>query len=229
MSVKPLIISGKRELCDQKIVDLLVKQAHNLLKKKDHLVLGIPGGSSVSGIFSLLKESNLPWERIHLFMVDERVVPLTSEESNFFLAKKTFLTDLVENSQLPQQNIHPYTKKNGVKSYQQQLQQLGGKFDLLILSAGGDGHIASLFPFHQALQTPASTLFTLISDSPKPPPQRMTASPSLITASNLTFLLFYGVQKRSAYKNFLNPSTSTQECPAKLILQTKKPVIATSL
>lgn len=51
------------------------------------------------------------------------------------------------------------------------MERLGG-LDVVLLGAGPDGHIASLFPGHAALQ--ATGVCVAVPDSPKPPPQRLS-------------------------------------------------------
>ena len=48
-----------------------------------------------------------------------------------------------------------------------------GEFEVLMLGVGPDGHIASLFPGHPALDVDAIAVG--VTDSPKPPPERVTS------------------------------------------------------
>lgn len=63
---------------------------------------------------------------------------------------------------------------------------LGG-LDVVLLGAGADGHIASLFPGHPALSSTA--LCVEVRDSPKPPPERLSLTlPVLAAARRVVFV-----------------------------------------
>src|SRR5579871_2882760 len=64
--------------------------------------LAVSGGSSPKLMFQVFAKKNFPWEKVHLFWVDERVVPPTDPESNFKLAADTWLKP----AEFPEENIH---------------------------------------------------------------------------------------------------------------------------
>ena len=214
-------------------VDILVRNVNVLLKIQDYVILGIPGGKSVSGIFTLLKnEERIPWTRVHIFMVDERLVPLFSEESNFKLAKDLFINNLIEKNLLPKENVHAFITKEkpdfGLSDYENELRRYGKNYDILILSAGEDGHIASLFPDHDSIKD-NSEGYLLVKNSPKLPRKRVTISRKMILKSKIVMLLFLGKGKKQAYKNFLDNRNDFCSCPAKFVKNVENLYVLTSL
>lgn len=62
------------------------------------------------------------------------------------------------------------------------------EFDLVVLGVGPDGSLASLFPAHPALREEGEWV-TFITDSPEPPPERITLSlPIINSAANVTLV-----------------------------------------
>ncbi|MEK6950156.1 MAG: 6-phosphogluconolactonase [Nanoarchaeota archaeon] len=218
-------ISGSKQKDDEKVVEIIEKSLARILRRKPAAVLGLPGGRSVQGIFRLLAKNDtndtgrthfIPWNRVQLFWVDERLVPLDHAESNYRLAKELFLDELVKKNKIPKENIHPFDYKAGVLDYQKTLARYGGRYDLILLGVGEDGHIAGLFPHHPGLKK--KNAFFTMNDAPKLPGQRMSIGSGLLQKAEVAIALFYGKEKEEAWKAFRNPALGVEDCPAKLIL-----------
>jgi 6-phosphogluconolactonase len=210
-------IKGSRKRLEKKAVSLIVKKIKSTLKTRSYATIGIPGGTSVKNIFRLLSRSSLPFEKIHFFLVDERSVPISSPQSNYNLAKKYF-----------KKNLHPYNYKLSCSSYIKDFLAHNKYFDLILLSAGEDGHVASLFPNHPSILN-NSKLFISVKNSPKPPKSRISASLCLLQRSKSSILLFFGKNKSQALENFNNKKLKLKDCPAKLVSAIRDSYVLTDI
>jgi len=222
-----IIKASKPELA-AKAAEIIKDSVVKLLKLQDQVVLAVVGGRSVGAVFKLLKEKNIPWNKIHIFMVDERLVPLDDPQSNFKLVKDSFLKELIDNNKLPQQNAHPFRVEQGIAAYEKELKSVGGGYDLVLLSVGEDGHVGGLFPNHDSVKADAD-YFVEFHNSPKPPPDRMTMSRKLLLKSQVAILLFFGEGKQEAFKNFSDKTVDFRTCPAKLVPSIKESFVLTDL
>ena len=200
-------INGKRESLEEKAVEIISERIKPL-SEQENIILGVCGGTSVAGIFQKLGNKNLDWKKVHIFLVDERIVPRDSKESNFHIASES----------LPKYaTIHPFNlsenAEEDLKSYESKFKQLGGNFDIILLSSGEDGHIASLFPNKEL----NGEYFIKINDSPKPPKERVSVSVELLQKSKTSILVFFTKNKTDAYKKFLDENLTIEDCPAKLV------------
>ncbi len=201
--------------------DVIQEAIEDLSSVKDKIVVAVPGGRNVAEVFSHLKNKNLPWQKVHLFMVDERLVDIQSEQSNYKILKENLIDPLLRKDMIPGSNIHPFiydeqSDDAGIAEYTEELKVVGGRFDIILLSSGEDGHIGALYPDHHSIQSEAD-YFIKITDSPKPPKNRMTSTKSQLQKSQVALLLFVGEEKKEAYKKFKDSSVGVEECPAKLI------------
>lgn len=227
-----LTYNSDRKYLNERAVDIFIDSTKNLLKIKDNVIWALPGGRSVGNIFDLLSErDDTDWKRIHFFMADERLVPTSDRESNFRLLMERLLNPLLSKDKITRYNIHPFIyrpKENeaGIDMYERELAELGGKYDVVLLSSGEDGHIAGLYPDHDSIRDGAR-YFIKMDNSPKPPPMRMSSSRNLLSVCDTAVLLFYGTGKKNALDMFKDSSLTIEQCPAKLVSLIKNSYVLT--
>jgi 6-phosphogluconolactonase len=74
---------------------------------------------------------------------------------------------------------------------------------------GEDGHVASLFPGAAPEVERARVPFLHITNSPKPPPQRLTLSYAALAAARAVWVLASGGGKEAALRESLSPTGTT--------------------
>lgn len=88
--------------------------------------------------------------------------------------------------------------------------------DVLLLSIGEDGHIASLFPHSAALHETNRRVVPITGQ--KPPFQRLSITPSVIQSARQVFVMALGRKKRAVYEEALRDPTDIDTIPARLVL-----------
>jgi len=226
-------LTGKREELDERGARVVADAIAGLLEAQPFVVLGVVGGRSVSGIYHRLAALDLSWPRIHVFLADERLVPITSDESNWKLVRADLLVRPLETGAMPAANAHAFefdaSKPDaGVSRYTKALAAVGGRFDIAVLSAGEDGHCASLFPNHPSVADEGEH-FIVVEGSPKPPPRRISASRRLLERTRVGLMCFYGEDKRAALGRFRDPALDVQGCPSKVVTKLERGYLLTDL
>jgi 6-phosphogluconolactonase len=139
-------------------VELFVSAARAAVEARGVFFVALSGGHTPQPFFQMLARPphalSVPWDKVHVFWVDERYVPPDSPYSNYRLARETFLDQVA----IPEGNVHPIpTDYDDVsiaaRSYETTIRELFGlpddrlpEFDLVVLGMGVDGHTGSLFP-----------------------------------------------------------------------------------
>ncbi|KAK4964105.1 suppressor of los1-1 [Elasticomyces elasticus] len=149
-----------------------------------------------------------------IFFADERCVPLDHEDSNYKLLKEELLDKIPEKMGKPNvwpideeylddvQEMADQYEKNIVSVFAARDSVKLPLFDLLLLGCGPDGHTCSLFPDHPLLRETDAWVLS-ISDSPKPPPRRITLSlPVVIAGTKIAFVTTGGGKKDVMKKIF---------------------------
>ena len=208
----------------------LCARLERLLHEQDQVILGVPGGRSVARIFAALARHQLDWQRVHVFLLDERCVPPGNPESNYGLVQEYLIGPLQQRGTRPG-SVHPFvynaaSADQGAQQYTTELASYGLRFDVLLVSMGEDGHVASLFPRHAALRV-AERCFVHVHDAPKPPPARISASLPLLRTAQTVALLVLGQAKADAFAMLNDPLVAVTDCPAKALLDAQECVVFT--
>ena len=171
---------------------------------KDRAAVCLTGGSSPQGLYRLLAQDpwrgEVPWDRVHWFIGDDRFVAETDPLSNMGAARHLFL-DAVR---APRQNIHPMATdanypEGAARLYEDDLKAFYGAarldparplFDLVLMGLGGDGHTASLFPHSPALDETQRWVLGIAKAGMEPFVPRVTLTfPALASTREMLFLV----------------------------------------
>lgn len=207
---------------------IILKEAvDKILLKKDYVNIGLCGGRSITGILQNFKKENIDWDKIHIFIIDERMVPIDSDDSNFKLIKNE-LPNII-----PNKNLHPFILDNskndfGLSNYENIIKKHGSSYDIIVLSSGEDGHIGALYPNHHSINNESDFLIYM-EDSPKPPSHRISISKKFLLKSKIAVLIFKGDIKKEAYLKFLNDEIDIESCPAKIVKEIKESYVLTDI
>ena len=134
---------------------LIAREAREAIASRGRFLLAVSGGRTPWVMLRALARETLPWDRIHVFQVDERVAPDGHADRNLTHLKASLLPQ----APLPERNIHPmpvtHPDLNAAASdYAAELEREAGRppvLDLVHLGMGSDGHTASLIPGDAAL------------------------------------------------------------------------------
>lgn len=157
--------------------------------------VAVSGGTTFAALFRhwapSVKRRTEAGERLRFFVVDERKVPFEDPQCNW----KSCTEDLLVPAGLAEQKAHYVTT---AAEYDALLRREFGDapvvFDQVFLGMGEDGHTASLFPGKPTLDDLSSTVLD-VTDSPKPPPERVTLGLGPIRASHALITIALGAGK----------------------------------
>lgn len=142
---------------------------------------------------------DIDWAKVQLFWGDERFVAANDDDRNYRQAHEA----LLEGVNIPPANVHAMAAADGefgdaiddaAAAYER---LLPAEFDVHLLGMGGEGHINSLFPDTPAVRED-SRLVVAVTDSPKPPPRRITLTLPAVRRAREVWLVVAGAEKADA-------------------------------
>jgi len=135
----------------------------------------------------------IDWWQVDVYWGDERCVPPDHSDSNERLGREALLERVGAANA-----VYPMRCEEGPDPYQQRVAQLG-RFDVVHLGLGKDGHTASLFPNSPALEADPGRLVVMNHDpAGVHPHERMTLTFSGIARGRLVVVTVSGEEKADA-------------------------------
>ena len=146
----------------QAAAEVFTRYATDAVSARGAARIAISGGTTPKRMFALLAAepfvSQVPWNKLELYWVDERCVGPDDADSNYRMTREQLLSKVplpaervyrMEGELDPEEAASRYeaTLRNNFKLEGAQ----APAFDLVLLGMGDDGHTASLFPHSAAI------------------------------------------------------------------------------
>jgi 6-phosphogluconolactonase len=175
---------------------MIVEKARSGVAARGRFIMAVSGGRTPRMMLRALSNQDMPWEKVHVVQVDERVAPAGHQDRNL-----TQLRDsLLMHAPLPMDHIYAMPVEAvdleaAAAQYAAKLQEIAGSppvLDLVHLGLGSDGHTASLVPGDSVLDvTDTDVALTGLYQGRR----RMTLTYSILNRSRCILWLVTGSEK----------------------------------
>ena len=171
------------------------------VRQRGRFVIVLAGGNTPRGVYELMRSGAADWSKWHVYFGDERCAPRTDPARNSRMAESAWLGQVP----IPARQVHEMPAELGpieaAKRYAATLEPVG-KFDLVLLGLGEDGHTGSLFPDHDPGRSANAPSVLAVLDAPKPPAHRVTMSARRFSRSREAIFIVAGEEKRDAVRRW---------------------------
>ncbi len=208
------------------VANRFVEICQKSISRDGRCVIALAGGSTPKRLYQLLASDRfcdqVDWSRLHLFLSDERCVPLDHPDSNYRMAREALLDHVAA----PDEQVYAVPThldaSEAARSYEFSIRSLLAPandeipaFDLVLLGIGGDGHTASLFPGTKALEV----AHRLVVENwvPQQESMRITFTIPLLQAARQTILMATGDDKAEAVHRAVVGPLNVQETPSQIL------------
>jgi 6-phosphogluconolactonase len=180
-------------------------------------------GSVLFALADPIAVDAIDWSRVDLWWGDERYLSSGDPERNDFLAD----TRLLSQVRISPEHVHRIPGPDRSSSLEEAAEAYAGElassaavrardgrpaFDIVLLSIGPDGHVASLFPESASLDSPDWAI--AVHHSPKPPAMRVTVGFNALNDSTEAWMMASGAEKAEIIDLMLTRGAGPLQIPA---------------
>lgn len=212
------------------LADMVAAASAAAISQRGAFTIALSGGSLVQALAGLVGRSDVDFSKWWVLWVDERNVPLSSDDSNYRAAHDQLL------SKVPVPASQVLAIKEGLPVSQAAIHYAGQMLelsstvlprtadsfpiiDLVLLGAGPDGHVASLFPNRS--ETAVTEGWVLpVSNSPKPPSDRITLTLPVLNAAQQVAVVALGKGKAEVVQRALEVQSLPGALPVQMVQPT---------
>ncbi len=197
--MKELIEYPDRDVMMLDLANALTSELSDCLRRHESASFCVPGGTTPGPVFDVLSEQALDWDRVAVFLNDERWVPETHPRSNAKLLRERLLV-----SKASAANFVPFYTP--VEPPLVAVEELSNSLaphlpiSVLLLGMGADMHTASLFPgadnLEAALASNAPAVMAMRSEAAGEP--RVTLTARVLNGAMSKHIVIIGDEKRAA-------------------------------
>ena len=132
------------------LAEAAARELASILGSGESVTIGLAGGSTPRATYERLREIDLPWDRIHGWLADERWVSEDDPNSNARMVRQALFAHVPGYLHVP--DCGPGRRPpEAAAEFEQELATFMDRPDVVLLGIGADGHTASLFPGTDAL------------------------------------------------------------------------------
>lgn len=206
--------------------DFIAAEAKAAIEARGVFSLALSGGNTPKPIYARLATLPLDWRHVHLFFGDERCVPPDDERSNYHMVKAALIDHVV----IPPANVHRMRGEDepeaAAAAYAQDIRTaLGadGRFDLVLLGLGDDGHTASLFPGLAAVTETERRVMACYVEAVSM--WRLSLTPPAINSARRAAFLVAGALKAGMVKRVLQGPRQPVVLPSQTVRPADRPAL----
>ena len=188
---------------------IIASDARDAVVQRGRFVFAVSGGKTPWLMLRALADEDVPWDKVHLAQVDERVAPAGDSDRNLTHLRESFLAHVpLRSAQIHAMPVEEPDLATSAIQYSRTLAQLAGSppiFDVIHLGLGPDGHTASLVPGDPVLNV---TSMDIALTEPYQGRRRMTFTYPIINRARRILWLVTGSDKAEPLAQLLAADSS---------------------